>query len=373
MKVLHIGKYYPPFFGGIEKVNFDLVETLNQKGVDTDVFCFNHEAGSKLTTDRYKIHRTGVWITKFSTPISLSIFKDLREIYKDYDIIHIHMPNPTAALAFQFLPFKGKIVLHWHLDIVKQKLVKIGYNVFQTHILKKADAIIATSPDYLESSKDLKPYRHKCHVIPLGIDASYLTENLEFREKLALEYKNKKMVFSLGRLIYYKGFEYLIDAAKRLDSDTIILIGGIGALKEKLQKKIEDNNLQEKVKLIGKIPSNQLAEYYNRADVFCLPSIERSEAFGIVLLEAMACGCPLISTSMGSGTSWVNTHQKTGLVVPAKNSEELAKAIKLINENKELKEKFSKNAYERFQQNFKLEQMAQKTLDLYHNLYGKKN
>lgn len=131
---------------------------------------------------------------------------------------------------------------------------------------------------------------------------------MEFREKLALDYKNKKVVFSLGRLIYYKGFEYLIDAVKYLDEDTVILIGGIGALKEKLQKQIEDNNFQDRVKLIGKVPAAELAEYYTRADVFCLPSIERSEAFGIVLLEAMAFGCPLISTSMGSGTSWVNIH-----------------------------------------------------------------
>ncbi len=365
MKVLHIGKYYPPFFGGIEKVNFDLVETLNQKGIETDVFCFNHEKGSKLTNEGYKIHRTGVWITKFSTPISFSVFRDLKDIYKDYDIIHIHMPNPTAALAFQFLPFKGKIVLHWHLDIVKQKLVKVGYKAFQTHILKKADAIIATSPDYLDNSKDLKPYLEKCHIIPLGIDDSYLTENFEFRKKLTLEFKNKKVVFSLGRLIYYKGFEFLIEAAKYLDDDTIILIGGVGALKEKLEMQIKDNNLQNRVKLIGKIPSEDLAEYYRQADVFCLPSIERSEAFGIVLLEAMACGCPLISTSMGSGTSWVNQHKETGLVVPAKNPRELAKAIRTIVENPSLKKVYSANARKRFENNFKLERMTQKTIELY--------
>lgn len=368
MKVLHIGKYYPPFFGGIEKVNFDLVETLNQQGVQTDVFCFNHEKGGEVSYKGYKIHRTAVWMTKFSTPISFSVFQDIREIYKQYDIIHVHMPNPTAALAFQFLPFKGKIILHWHLDIVKQKLIKIGYKAFQTHILRKADAIIVTSPDYLEHSKDLKPYKKKCHIIPLGIDDSYLVANTGFREKLQKKYKNKKVVFSLGRLIYYKGFEYLIDAAKYLDGDTVVLIGGIGALKDKLEKQIMDNNLQDRVQLIGKIPEDEIAEYYKRADVFCLPSIERSEAFGIVLLEAMAQGCPLISTSMGSGTSWVNAHQETGIVVPAKDAEEIAKAIKLITEDNHLREIFSKNAITRFRENFRLEQMTEKTLALYRSL-----
>lgn len=368
MRVLHIGKYYPPFFGGIEKVNFDLVETLNQEGVKTDVFCFNHNKGSEHSNNGYNIYRTGVLITKFSTPISFSVFKDIRTIYKQYDIIHIHMPNPTAAIAFQFLSFKGKIVLHWHLDIVKQKLIKIGYKPFQTHILKKADAIITTSPDYLENSKDLKPYRHKCHVIPLGINDSYLFENLEFRKKLTLDYQQKKIVFSLGRLIYYKGFEYLIDTAKYLESDTIILIGGVGPLEAKLQKRIKEMNLQGKVKLLGKVPKYELAEYYIRADVFCLPSIERSEAFGIVILEAMACSCPIISTSIGSGTSWVNQHQETGLVVPPKDPRELAKAIKHITQSPHLKEKFSHNARKRFENNFKLKQMTQKTVNLYHSL-----
>ncbi|PZD79109.1 glycosyltransferase [Mesonia sp. K7] len=372
MKVLHVGKYYPPFYGGIEKVNYDLVETLNEKGIQTDVFCFNHKKGSQTTQRKYKIQRTGVWITKFSTPISFSIFKDLHEIYQHYDIIHLHMPNPTAAIALQFLPFKGKIILHWHLDIVKQKLIKTAYKPFQTHLLKKADAVIVTSPDYLESSKDLQSYKDKCHVIPLGIDETYLKENIDFRSKLAEKYKSKKVVFSLGRLIYYKGFEYLIEAAKHLDENTIVLIGGIGALKDKLQKQIIDNHLQKKVKLIGKIPSSELAEYYKRADVFCLPSIERSEAFGIVLLEAMALGCPLITTSIGSGTSWVNQHQETGLVVTPKNSIVIADAIKIILSDKKSKVRYSENAQRRFNNHFKLEQMTDKTLHLYRNLLKEK-
>lgn len=370
LKVLHIGKYYPPFFGGVEKVNYDLVETLNEKGVETDVFCFNHEPGSQTITTKYKIVRTSVWVTKFSTPISFSIFQDLKKIYQEYDIIHIHMPNPTAALALQFLPFKGKIILHWHLDIVKQKLIKIGYKPLQSHILKKSDAIIVTSPDYLENSKDLKTFRNKCHIIPIGIDDSYLVENADFEKYLKEKYENKKIVFSLGRLIYYKGFEYLIDAAKLLDDDIMILIGGVGVLEKKLQQQIEDNNLQGKVKLLGRVPENQLATFYKKADVFCLPSIERSEAFGIVLLEAMACSCSLISTSMGSGTSWVNQHQVTGLVIPAKSSAEIAKAIKTITGNKSLNERFSQNARKRFENNFKLEQMTRKTLDLYLRLYN---
>ncbi len=373
MNVLHIGKYYPPFFGGIEKVNFDIVEGLNREGIKTDVFCFNHEPGTKIEDEDYRIFRTSVATTKFSTPISLSLFKNLRAIYKNYDIIHIHMPNPTAALGLQFLQFKGKIILHWHLDIVKQRILKIGYKPFQNHLLKKADAIIVTSEEYLKHSNDLKPYLKKCHVIPIGIENSYLKENPEFRRKLHSDYEGKRIIFSLGRLIYYKGFEYLIDAAKELDDDCIILIGGVGLLMESLNNRIKQYNLEHKVKLLGKIPKSELGEYYYNASVFCLPSIERSEAFGIVLVEAMSCGCPLISTSIGSGTSWVNKHDETGLVVLAKDPSQLASAIKKIVKNPKLRSKFAKNGRNRFEKEFRLDTMIERTLKLYRDLYDKNN
>ena len=375
MRVLHIGKYYPPFLGGIEKVNYDLVEGLNKEKVKTDVFCFNHKTKTKtvIEEDSYKIIRTSLFTIKFSTPISLSIFKNLLRIYKDYDIIHIHMPNPIAALAFQFLPYKGKIILHWHLDIVKQKTLKVIYKPFQTHLLKKADAIIVTSLEYLNHSKDLKPFLKKCHVIPIGIDNYYLKENLEFRKKLQQKYQGKKIIFSLGRLIYYKGFEYLIEAAKELDDDCIIFIGGLGPLKESLEIQIQKSDLEDKVKLIGKIPESEIGEYYHSATLFCLPSIERSEAFGIVLVEAMSCGCPLISTAMGSGTSWVNKNNNTGLVVPAKDASEMALAIQKIVKENTLRNTFSKNCLFRFKNEFRLETMIQRALKLYRDMFEKNN
>src|SRR5699024_8912462 len=135
--------------------------------------------GNTLVEEKssYKIIRCATFLTLFSTPISFSIFKNLKSIYKQYDIVHIHLPNPVAAVAFQFLDYKGKIVLHWHMDIFKQKLIKFFYKPFQKHLLNKADAIIVTSPKYLETSKDLKNHQEKCHVIPIGINNTYLTEN----------------------------------------------------------------------------------------------------------------------------------------------------------------------------------------------------
>ena len=138
----------------------------------------------------------------------------------------------------------------------------------------------------------------------------------------------------MGRHVYYKGFEYLLDAAKYLDDKYIILLGGQGELTPRLQEKIKQHNLDEKVKLLGKISAEELPAYFSAADVFCLPSVERSEAYGVVQLEAMACGTPVISTNIkGSGVSWVNKHGITGIVVPVKDSKALADSFNYLYEH----------------------------------------
>jgi rhamnosyl/mannosyltransferase len=369
MKILHLGKYYPPYFGGIEKVNFDLVESINESGYNADVLCFNHKPGFSIEDNGNKVYRTSTITSAFSSPLSISVFKQIRKIYHQYDIIHLHVPNPMGAVALQSVPFKGKIIVHWHSDIIKQKLLKKFYKPFQNKLLQRADKIIVTSPNYLEGSEDLKPYKEKCTIIPIGISNSEFITDEKFRYKLRHQYKNKKVIFSMGRLIYYKGFEYLIDAAKELPEDFIILIGGTGLLKNKLQEQIAKYKLENKVFLLGRIPFEQLGEYYRRADIYCLSSTERSEAFGVVLIEAMSFGCPIVSTNIsGSGAPWVNQNNKTGIVVEPKSSHALAKAIIEITNDSEKKDKFSKNALERYCSIFEKHKMAEKTIELYNSL-----
>lgn len=369
MKVLHIGKYYPPFFGGIEKVNFDLVESLNEAGFSADVLCFNHQTEKIENEFNYNVIRASTLTSAFSSPLSLSIFKILRNIHNSYNIIHLHLPNPMGAVALQSVPFKGKIIVHWHSDIVKQKLLKKFYYPLQTKLLKRADSIIVTTPNYLNGSNDLLPYRNKCTIIPIGISKDEFKRNDAFKNELQTKFKNKKIVFSIGRLIYYKGFEFLIEAAKKISDDFVILIGGVGTLHEKLNAQIIKNNLQQKVILLGKIPFSNLAEYYRHADIFCLPSIEKSEAFGVVLIEAMSFGCPIISTNIpGSGVSWVNQNNTTGLVVEPKNSDALAEAIEKIGNNPEKQMEYSKNSISRYEEVFTKNKMVMKTIELYQNV-----
>ena len=369
MKILHLGKYYPPHFGGIEKVNYDLVEGLNELGYSTDEICFNEEFANIFEERKYKVYRAANLFKLNSTPFSFSIIKILRRIHHHYDIIHIHLPNPTGAIALQLVNFKGKIVVHWHSDIIKQKILKKFYAPFQKALLKRADRIIVTSPPYLEGSDDLMEFKNKCEIIPIGIDETELICDEQFLSILRETYRDKRIIFSVGRLIYYKGFKYLIDAAKNLPDDFLILIGGTGELYDELQNQITTNHLESRVKLLGKIPADKLACYYKLCDVYCLPSSEKSEAFGVVQLEAMSFGKPLISTNIPfSGVPWINEHGNTGLVVPPKNSEALTEAIKLILSDQKTKEKFGSMAHHKFLKEFTAEKMCQRTANLYKSL-----
>ena len=366
MKILHIGKYYPPSFGGIEKVNYDIVEGLNAEGIQTDVLCSNHTKGNVFTNDTYKIYRTHTLKVIASTPLSYSFINTLKKIQNEYDIIHIHLPNPMANLAVFLTRPKAKIILHWHSDIIKQRKLMILYKPLLDWLLRKATSIVVTSPTYVEGSSTLKKYKDKITCIPIGVDGNELTIKRSVFDNLKEIYKDKKIIFTLGRLVYYKGFEYLIEASKSLPDDTIILIAGIGELKDKLQKQIHSYNLEDKVKLLGKIPFEELGAYYQLCDIFCLPSTERSEAFGVVQIEAMAFGKPVISTSIkGSGVDWVNLNNISGIVVPPKDANKLAEAIiELLTDEKKYQQ-LSIGAKKRYEEEFTKEKMVEEFEKLY--------
>ncbi|MGZ2369849.1 glycosyltransferase [Ancylomarina sp. YFZ004] len=367
MKVLHIGKFYPPYFGGIEKVNFDLVEGLNSSNFSVDVLCSNHDTnGNHFTEEMYSIYRVKTIGVVASTPISVGFSSLLKKIQNEYDLIHIHLPNPLANLAVFLTRPKCKIIIHWHSDIVKQKILLKLYSPLQNWLLNRADKIVATSPNYIDGSKYLQKFKNKTNYIPLGIDILELEVDYAAVTRIRNEYRNKKIVFGLGRLIYYKGFEYLIDAAKDFDENIVVLIGGVGKLERELKQRINDNNLQDKVVMLGKIPFNELGAYYKACDLFCMPSIEKSEAFGVVQIEAMAFGKPIVSTNIhGSGVPWVNKDNVSGKVVSPKDSKKLGNAIKSILSDDKIYEEYSKNCFVRYQELFTKEKMLVNFTSLY--------
>ncbi len=364
MKVLQFGKFFPPDIGGIENFIYDLTEELSQK-IQCDVLCSNSKNKTVIEKkENYTVIRTKSFRKLFSTSISPAMIYWLKKIGNNYDIIHLHLPDPMANLAYFLIKPETKLILHWHSDIIRQKKLLFFYRPLQDWLLRKADKIIVTSPDYIEGSAYLKNYKKKCTVIPSGLNPEKLKIDENNVKKIKNLYKDKPIIFSLGRLVYYKGFEYLIAAMK--DIDAYLLIGGSGSLKESLQKKIEYLNLTRKVFLLGKVKDEDLGSYYQSCDVFCLPSIHRTEAFGLVQVEAMYFGKPIVSTDIkGSGVSWVNQNNVTGLIVPPKDSKSLAKAIDKIIKNPELKEKFGENTKKRFDQEFNISSVEKKIINVY--------
>jgi glycosyltransferase involved in cell wall biosynthesis len=362
MKILHLGKLCPPNEGGIELFSYDLLEYLNKAGIKAELLCF----GDITKKDFYKefvYYSCKMNIKISSAPLSYDFVKTFMKIQKDFDIIHVHSPNPLAEMLSLFT--NKKTIIHWHSDIVRQKLTYFFYKPIQQKILKKADKIICTSPQYLNTSEQLKKFKGKAVIIPLGLNPERLINSYEdsryndFLEKT----KGKKIVLSIGRLVEYKGFEYLIEAGKYLNDDTVIVIIGGGILYDNLKERIKKLNLENKVILFGRV--NSIVNYLKTCDIFVLPSISRNEAFGLVLVEALFFGKPLVTTNVeGSGMNYVNQDSITGWVVPPRDSKALADAINKILSDENLYNYFSENAKKRFEE-FRIDTIGNKIIKLY--------
>ncbi len=372
MRILQLGKFYP-VLGGVEKVMFDITSGLSEAGTECDMMCATSDGrGSEVIelNPRGRVICCGTWTKKARTTIAPSMVTELRRRAKEYDIIHIHHPDPMAAVALLLSGYKGKVVLHWHADILAQKFLLKFYLPVQNWLIRRADAIVGTSPVYLAESPYLQKVQGKTRCIPIGIEPD--RSDSAKVQSIRNEYAGKKIVFSLGRLVEYKGYRYLIEAAKYLDDNHMILIGGGGPLKGELEQLIDDLGVRSRVKLLGMVPQEDLASWYGACDVFCLCSIMKTEAFGIVQIEAMSEGRPLIATKIpASGVAWVNEDGVSGINVPPRDSKAIAEAIGTITQDPETWARFSKGSRERFAANFTKEKMLADCLGLYEELLGK--
>lgn len=371
IKILQFSKFYPPAVGGIEQVVHDIVKGNANTSLHDDVLCFNHEIGANdeiICDNNHKIMRMHTYKIIASTPLSLNILKKFMQIKNDYDYIHFHVPNPIATIASLFVR-RNKYVVHWHSDIVKQKKLFFFFKPLQQIMLNRAAKIVVTSDEYAAKSEQLRNYSNKTLTIPIGIFPSKKPVNEPLLGKLKGQYKSKKVIFSLGRLAYYKGFEYLIRSSKYLNDDAVIIIGGSGELKEELNQLIKTIGVEDKVVLAGRINDEDLSTYYSFADIFCMPSIEKSEAFGVVQLEAMLYGLPIVSTRIpGSGVDWVNANGVSGITVQPKDEVALAEAFNNLLQDKQLMDFYSVNSFNRLLELFTVEKMCARLNEMYINL-----
>lgn len=367
MRILQFGKFYPPHIGGIETVIFNITEGLNRRGVHCDVLCSNKER--RLVEEvvaGYRVTRTSSLGVFFSASITPQMVGKLRQMQDAYDIIHVHLPDPMANLALFLARPSSKVILHWHNDVVRQKLLLKLYLPLQAWMLKRADAVITTSPNYIHGSPYLAPYRRKCHVVPIGVDRSALKVSPDAVQDIRDRYGGRRIVFSIGRLSHYKGYQYLIEAAPRLGDEYVVLIAGSGPLRKNLAKRIARLGLTGRVHLLGTLDCDDVGAYYEASDVYCLSSISRNEGFGIVQLEAMLHKKPVVSTDIpGSGVTWANLDGETGLVVEPGNPGALADAIMRICSDRDLYDRLGAKGFRRATEEFTMDRMLSATLEVY--------
>ena len=366
MKVLQLGKFYP-IRGGVEKVMWDLTSGLSARGIDCDMLCAELEKDEIIHLNEHgRVICLEAWTKKAATMIAPKMVTWLREQKDEYDIIHVHHPDPMACLALRLSGFKGRVILHWHSDILKQKTLLKFYAPLQRWLIRRADTIIGTTPVYLKESPYLQEAQGKTVAVPIGIEP--VTFDPTLSEQWKMRYPGKKLVVSIGRLVPYKGYPYLISAARQLGPGYQVLIVGDGPIRESLENDIRINGVEGTVKLLGYVEDNEAHALLAACDVFVLSSVMKTEAFGIVQIEAMSLEKPVIATKIPeSGVSWVNADGVSGLNVPVRDATALAEAIRRICSDDSLHQVLAQGARNRYLESFTIERMIEKTIKVYND------
>lgn len=373
MKVLQIYKdYYPPTQGGIERHVNLLANGLRQRGVAVTVLVSNtRPVYEDLEVNGIRVIKAPQLFRLFSAPVNTSMSFLLARIGCDADILHFHLPNPTADMAYLFSGLSGKkVVATYHSDIVRQQILNKLYIPFFRLFLNKADAIIVTSPNYMESSKYLQAYKNKCHVVPLGINiARFETECSNDVISNIRRHYGPEIVLFIGKFRYYKGLDVLIRAMHKTRGNLLLI--GSGPFEEQLRQLTSALEMKSRVFFLGERDDAEVNAFLKACDVFVLPSIFRSEAFGLTQLEAMACGKPVISTELGTGTSYVNQDNTTGIIVPPSDTAALAVSIDRLIADPDLCIKLGEAGSLRARKYFSEKRMIDSTMQVYQQILCK--
>lgn len=370
MNVLQISKFYPPDHGGIEAVARDLSAGFVRAGVAVEVLCAHKRRPTVEQVDALGVHivRAGSWGQWLSTSMAPGLAWHLRERRDDADIVHVHMPDPLAALAVWFARPRGRLVLHWHSDVVRQQVARRIYAPLERWLLERADAVIATSPPYAQSSPQLRSVAAKVTVIPIGAPPPMPPTPRRFA-RIRQRHAGRRIVFALGRMTYYKGWEVLIEAARQLPPDVVVVVGGGGPELPAYRALAQRAGMADRVRFVGPLSADSVEAYFTLAELFCMASTVRAEAYGVAVLEAMARGLAVVATDIpGSGLGWLHQDGVTGLRVPTGDPSALARAITELLGAPALRERFGRAGRARWAEHFTAETMADQTLALYRRL-----
>lgn len=367
MRILHVYKDYPPVLGGIEQHLRLMAERQVRRGHRVTVLVTARGPRTSVRSeDGVEVVRAARLATLASAPLSLALLRELRK--RSPDVAHLHFPYPPGELAQLLVGRSRATVVTYHSDIVRQRLLGLLYRPLMRRFLARADRILATSPAYLASSPVLSRWTEKCRVVPLGIDTERFAHPGGERVAELRRRFPAPLVLFVGRLRYYKALDVLIAAMENLEAT--LLVVGRGPMEAAWRRRARASGAAARIQFLGDVEEAELAACYAAADVFALPSGERSEAYGIALAEAMAAGTPVVSTELGTGTSFVNRDGETGLVVPPGDAEALAAALARLLGDAPLRREMGARARRRARDELDVERMLDRLDEVYAEALG---
>lgn len=357
---------YPDTMGGIEQVIHQIARGASKLGVKTDVLSLTaarHTAVTEL--EGYRVQRARLDLQIASTGLSVAAFRQFAQLAKQVDLIHYHFPWPFMDVVHFVTRFDKPTLVTYHSDIVRQKQLLKLYRPLKTRFLASMDRIVATSPNYFATSDVLRNYAGKVCVIPIGLDkASYPSPDPQLQQAWRARFGPKFFLF-VGVIRYYKGLHILLEAAR--GSDYPIVIVGAGPVEQELKEQATQLGLRN-VHFLGHMPDEDKVALLTLCTAVVFPSHLRSEAFGISLLEGAMFGKPMISSEIGTGTSYINIAGETGLVVPPNDPQALHEAMRQLWEHPEQAAQMGARAEERYWKYFTADTMSRSYVDLYAEL-----
>lgn len=361
MRILHIGKYYTPYVGGTELYTQELVRYQSSRA-SVSVIVANVSASTTYEgRDNAALIRVPRFGVLSSMPVTPTLALHIRRAAAD--IVHLHLPNPAAALAYLASGHRGKLILTHHADTVGRAFLRKLGDPFVRRTMRRASRIIVTTQSYLNSSDELGEFRDKCRIIPLGINPEkFAFASCEEASALRKKY-GSRILLCLGRFVEFKGFEYAIRSLSHVDGT--LLMAGRGVAEEALRRTATECGVADRVHFLGAVPNDKVPGLLKAASVLLFPSVGRTESFGYSQLEAMAAGVPVINTSIPSGAAEVSVHGVTGFTVPPRDAVALANAARVLLSDEALRQTFGAAGQQRVRERFTLRHMAEQTFDLY--------
>jgi rhamnosyl/mannosyltransferase len=389
LRVVHLGKYYPPSPGGIESHTQTLARAQAALGADVRVVVVNHATpdGRDTTFERFtptetvveadgdvRVFRVGRWANVAKLDVTPALAGVLRGLLREPpDVWHLHTPNVTMMLAAGAYSRLQPLVVTHHSDIVRQRLTKYTLRPLEKTVYRRARRVLPTSASYVEGSALLQRFADKITPLPLGIDrAPFATPGTEAdrqASRLRERFGSPLWLF-VGRLIYYKGLQVALAALREVPGKLVVI--GTGPLEAELSAKAAELGVAERIAWFGHASPEELTGAYQAATALWFPSVARSEGFGLVQVEAMASGCPVINTAItGSGVAWVCRDGQEGLTVPVNDPAALAAAAKRLLAEPGLRDRLGAAGRERAAEEFDWLVMGRRSLDVYRTVMVK--